>query len=99
MTDRELAEKAVRLCQKRGAEQAEALLIHQEEKAAGVFDQEVQIGGESATTRTILRIFRDHRGAVIHGNISSEEREERLESLVNQAFAILRSEEHTSELQ
>jgi PmbA protein len=86
MTDRELAEKAVRLCQKRGAEQAEALLIHQEEKAAGVFDQEVQIGGETATTRAILRIFRDHRGAVIHGNISSEER---LESLVNQAFAVL----------
>jgi PmbA protein len=90
MTDQELAEKAVRLCQKRGAEQTEALLIHQEEKATGVFDQQVQFSGTTDTTRTILRIFSDHRGAVIHGNVFSEQL---LESLVDQAFGVL---QHTS---
>ncbi len=90
MTDSELAENAVRLCQKRGAEQAEALLIRQEEKAAGVFNQEVQISGINEMARTILRVFRDHRGAVIHGNVSSEKL---LEALVDQALGVL---QHTS---
>jgi len=90
MTDSELAENAVRLCQKRGAEQIGALLIHQEEKAAGVFDRQVQISGMSETARIILRVFRDHRGAVIQGNVSSEKV---LEALVDQAFGIL---QHTS---
>jgi PmbA protein len=90
MTDSELAENAVRLCQKRGAEQTEVLLIRQEEKAAGVFDQQVQISGVSEMTRTVLRVFRDHRGAVIHGNVPSEKL---LEAFVDQAFANL---QHTS---
>lgn len=90
MTDSELAENAVRLCKKRGAEQIGALLIRQEEKAVGVFDQQVQISGAGETARIILRIFRDHRGAVIHGNVFSEKV---LEALVDQAFGIL---QHTS---
>lgn len=90
MNDRELAEQAIRLCQKQGAAQTEALLIHQEEKAASVFDQEVQLSGASETARIVLRIFRDHRGAVLLGHVSSEKI---LETLVNQAFSIL---QHTS---
>jgi PmbA protein len=91
MTDSDLAEAALRLCRKRGAEQAEALLIQHQEKAASVFNQKVQLTGASETTRMIIRVFRDHRGAVIHGNVASEEL---LETLVNQVLGIL---QHTSQ--
>ena len=91
MADSDLAEAALRLCRKRGAEQAEALLINHQEKAASVFNQKVQFSGASETTRIVIRVFRDHRGAVIHGNVTSEEL---LETLVNQVFGIL---PHTSQ--
>jgi len=90
MADSDLAEAALRLCRKRGAEQAEALLIQHQEKAASVFNQKVQLSGANETTRIIIRVFRDHRGAVIHGNVASEEL---LETLVNQVIGIL---QHTS---
>lgn len=91
MADSDLAEAALRLCRKRGAEQAEALLIQHREKAASVFNQKVQLSGASETARIIIRVFRDHRGAVIHGNVATEEL---LEMLVNQVFGIL---PHTSQ--
>jgi len=90
MADSDLAESALRLCQKRGAEQAEALLIRHQEKAVSVFNQKVQLSGVNETTRLIVRVFRDHRGAVIQGNVASEEM---LEALVNQGLGIL---PHTS---
>lgn len=86
MADSDLAEAALRLCRKRGAEQAEALLIQHQEKAASVFNQKVQLSGASETTRIVIRVFRDHRGAVIHGNFATEEL---LETLVNQVLGIL----------
>lgn len=86
MADSDLADIALRLCQKRGAEQAEALLIHQQEKAASVFNQKVQLSGANETKRMIVRVFRDHRGAVIHGNVASEEM---LETLVNHVMSNL----------
>jgi len=91
MADLDLAEAALRLCQKRGAEQAEALLIRHQEKATSVFNQKVQFSGANETTRMIVRVFRDHRGAVIHGNVATEEM---LETLVNQVIGIL---PHTSQ--
>src|SRR5215217_2648992 len=91
MADSDLADIALRLCQKRGAEQADALLIRQQEKAASVFNQQVQLSGANETQRMIVRVFRDHRGAVIHGNVTSEEL---LETLVSHAFGIL---QHTSQ--
>ena len=91
MADSDLAEAALRLCQKRGAEQAEALLIRHQEKATSVFNQKVQLSGANETTRMIVRVFRDHRGAVIHGNVATEEM---LETLVNQVIGIL---PHTSQ--
>lgn len=86
MADSDLTDIALRLCQKRGAEQAEALLIHHQEKAASVFNQKVQLSGVNETQRLIVRVFRDHRGAVIHGNVATEEM---LENLVNQVIGIL----------
>lgn len=91
MADSELADIALRLCKKRGAEQADALLIRQQEKAASVFNQQVQFSGVNETQRLIVRVFRDHRGAVIHGNVATEEL---LETLVSQVFGIL---QHTSQ--
>jgi PmbA protein len=91
MADSDLAEAALRLCQKRGAEQAEVLLIRHLEKAASVFNQKVQLSGANETTRMTVRVFRDHRGAVIHGNVATEEM---LETLVNQVIGIL---PHTSQ--
>lgn len=90
MADLDLAEAALRECKKRGAEQAEALLIRHQEKAASVFNQKVQLSGANETTRMIVRVFRDHRGAVIHGNVASEEM---LAALVDQVVGIL---PHTS---
>src|SRR5215213_5280216 len=90
MADSDLAEAALRLCQKRGAEQAEALLIRHQEKATSVFNQKVQFSAANETTRIIVRAFRDHRGAVIHGYVATEEM---LETLVNQVISIL---PHTS---
>lgn len=90
MADSDLAEAALRLCQKRGAEQADALLIRHQEKATSVFSQKVQFSGVNETARIIVRVFRDHRGAVIHGNIGTEEM---LDTLVNQVIGIL---PHTS---
>ncbi|HLM24295.1 MAG TPA: TldD/PmbA family protein [Pyrinomonadaceae bacterium] len=86
MADSDLAEAALRLCRKRGAEQADALLIQQQEKAVSVFNQKVQLSGANETTRMIIRVFYDHRGAVIHGNVATEEL---LETLVNQVLTNL----------
>ena len=86
MSESDLAEAALRLCRKRGAEQAEALLIQQQEKAVSVFNQKVQLSGATETARMIIRVFRDHRGAVIHGNVATEEL---LETLVNQVLGSL----------
>src|SRR5215212_422452 len=86
MADSDLAEAALRLCRKRGAEQADALLIQQQEKAVSVFNQKVQLSGANETTRMIIRVFHDHRGAVIHGNVATEEL---LETLVNQVLTNL----------
>jgi len=86
MADSDLAEAALRLCRKRGAEQADALLIQQQEKAVSVFNQKVQLSGANETTRMIIRVFYDHRGAVIHGNVATEEL---LETLVNQVLTSL----------
>ncbi len=86
MADSDLAEAALRLCQKRGAEQADALLIRHQEKATSVFNQKVQFSGVNETARIIVRVFRDHRGAVIHGNVVNEQM---LETLVDQVIGIL----------
>lgn len=86
MADSDLAEAALRLCQRRGAEQAEALLSHHQEKAASVFNQTVQLSAENEMKRMIVRVFRDHRGAVIHGNVATEEL---LETLIDQLMGIL----------
>jgi PmbA protein len=86
MEHQELLENAVRSCQKRGAEHTDALLLRQEEKAISIFDQQVQLSGTSETVRAVLRIFRDHRGAVI---VSHTPTESSLNSLVEQGFNLL----------
>lgn len=86
MNDSELVEDVVRLCRKQGADHAGALLLRQEEKAASVFGQQVQLSGASETARLILRLFRNHRGAVVTAHTSSEKV---LRPLVAQAFEML----------
>ena len=87
MNDRELVGDVVRLSRQRGAEHADALLIRQEEKAAGVFGQQVQLSGAGETARLTLRLFRDHKGAVISIHDFSEKT---LSSLVERAFDMMR---------
>jgi PmbA protein len=87
MNDRELVGDVVRLSRKRGAEHADALLIRQEEKAASVFGQQVQLSGAGETARLTLRLFRDHKGAVISSHDFSERT---LDSLVAGAFELMR---------
>lgn len=87
MSDRELVGDIVRLSQKQGAEHADALLIRQEEKAAGVFGQQVQLSGAGETARLTLRLFRDHKGAVISTHDLSEKA---LGALVARAFDMMR---------
>lgn len=87
MSDRELVGNVVRLSRKQGAEHADALLIRQEEKAAGVFGQQVQLSGAGETARLTLRLFRDHKGAVISTHDLSEKA---LGSLVERAFGMMR---------
>lgn len=87
MNDRELVDDVVRLSRKRGAEHADALLIRQEEKAAGVFGQRVQLSGAGETARLTLRLFRDHKGAVIS---THDFNEKTLSSMVERAFDMMR---------
>jgi len=87
---RELAASAVALCRKRGAEQAEALVVHQSEVAAGASGDEVQLSGASRSARVTVRLFRDNRGVVVIGHGSSERA---LDELVGRAVEML---PHTS---
>lgn len=69
---RQLAEAAVARCRRRGAAQAEALVVHQSEVAASVFGRQVQLSGASGSARVTVRLFRDNRGAVAVGHGASE---------------------------
>jgi PmbA protein len=73
MNEMELAQSAVRLAQKRGAERAEALVISQQERAVNVFNHQVQLSGQSEVTRLMVRLFRDNRGAIAIGRGCSEQ--------------------------
>lgn len=88
MEGRELAQKIVRLCQKKGADQAEALVINQQEKAVTAFNEQVQISGSTDVTRLTVRLIRDHKGAIISGRGSSEGA---LEEMVERALAASQS--------
>ena len=72
ISGKELAQSAVRLARKRGADQAEALVVKQHERAVSVFDHQVQLSGETEVTRVTVRLFRDNRGAVAIGRGCSE---------------------------
>jgi PmbA protein len=83
---KELAQSAVRLARKRGADQAEALVIRQHERAVNVFDHQAQLSGETEVTRVTIRLFRDNRGGVAIGHGCSERV---LEEMVGRAFSSL----------
>lgn len=80
----------MRLCRLRGADEAEALVIHRTEKAADVFNHRAQMSGESETTRLTLRLFRNNRATIAVGHGSCEAA---LEDMVEGALIIAR---HTS---
>jgi PmbA protein len=67
MDCRELAQKLVRLCRKKGADHAEALVVNQREKAITAFNGQVQLSGASDVTRFTVRLFRNHAGAIAVG--------------------------------
>lgn len=83
----EIARRAVQLCRRRGADQAEALVIRQKEKAASAFDQRIDLSGASDITRLTLRVFRDSRGAIVTGQGGDERA---LEETVARLFALAR---------
>ena len=83
----EIARSAVRLCRRRGADQAEALVIRQEERAASAFNQQIDVSGASDVVRLTLRIFRDSRGAILTGQAASERT---LEDMIERLFALSR---------
>lgn len=89
--EKELAERAVRLCQKLGAGQAEALVIHQQEKAAESFGRQVRLSGTTESTRMTVRLFRNQRGAVVTARGSSDQA---MKELIERSLAVIR---HTSQ--
>jgi PmbA protein len=86
ISSKELARSAVRLARRRGADQAEALVVRQHEKAVNVFDRQPQLSGETEVTRVTVRLFRDNRGGVAIGHGCSERV---LEEMVGRALASL----------
>ncbi len=87
MSNMELAETVVRLARKRGADEVEALVISQQEKAVNAFNQQVRLSGDSDTTRITVRLFRDNRGALAIGRGCSELM---LGEMIDRALASLR---------
>ena len=87
VSNEEFAQRAVRACRRRGADQAEALVVRQTERAAGIFNQEIQLSGVSDVTRITLRLFREQRGVVVTGQGLSEQA---LDNMVEQATAMSR---------
>src|SRR6185503_20053779 len=73
MKTEDLAQMAVRLCKRQGAEQADALVIRQQEKVVSVFNQQVSLSSISEVTRITIRLFSKYRGAVITVKGSSEQ--------------------------
>jgi PmbA protein len=86
-TNQELAKRAVSLCKRKGVDQAEALVVRRVEKTAEAFRQEVLRSGTSDTTSVILRLFRNHRGAVVVGRGSCEQM---LDRMINDAVEMAR---------
>jgi PmbA protein len=86
VSSRELARTAVGLALRRGADQAEALVVRQRERAVNVFDRQPQLSGETEVTRITVRLFRDNRGGVATGHGCSERV---LEEMVGRARASL----------
>ncbi|PYT02735.1 MAG: hypothetical protein DMF60_20500 [Acidobacteria bacterium] len=71
MDGRGLALEIVKLSRKQGADQAEALVINQREKAITGFDGQPQLSGDTEVTRLTVRLIRNHRGAIISGRGST----------------------------
>jgi PmbA protein len=84
MKSEEIAEKSVRLAAKLGATQTSVLATTHRGKTVEVFNQHVQSASDEETTRLVIRVFKDDRGAVVNGQCSSEEV---IEALVKQAMS------------
>jgi PmbA protein len=72
MKSEELAQRAVQLARRSGADQAEALVVQLREKAINVFNRETQLSGSSDVSHITVRLFKQNRGAVMTCQGSSE---------------------------
>jgi PmbA protein len=86
MTTEDLARTAIQICRRRGADQADALVIGRREKAVQIFNQESPLTASSEMTRFTLRLFSGHKGAVATGIGNMEQA---IESTVGQAMALI----------
>src|SRR5689334_15408895 len=84
MENEALAKRAVELCKQRGADEADALVMRKRENAFQVFYRDNSLSATSDTTRITLRVFSNHKGAIISGRGASEQT---LEAMVAQAVA------------
>lgn len=84
MENEALAKRAVELCKQRGADEADALVIRKRENALQVFYRDSSLAASSDTTRITIRLFSNHKGAIISGRGTSEQT---LESMIAQALA------------
>src|SRR5215208_5839772 len=84
MDSEALAKRAVELCKRRGADEADALVINKRESASQVFYRDSSLAANSDTTRITIRLFRNHKGAIVTGRGASEQT---LESMIAQALA------------
>ena len=84
MESEALAKRAVELCKQRGADEADALVINKRESASQVFYRDSSLAANSDTTRITIRLFSNHKGAIVTGRGTSEQT---LESMIAQALA------------
>jgi len=84
MKSEEVAEKTVRLAAKLGATQTSVLATTHRGKTVEVFNQRVRSTSDEETTRLVIRIFQNDRGAVVNGQCSSDEI---IEGLTKQAMS------------
>jgi PmbA protein len=85
MENEALARRAVDLCRRRGADEADALVMRKRENAFQVFYRDSSLAATSDTTRITLRVFSNHKGAIITGRGASEPT---LEAMVAQAVTL-----------
>jgi PmbA protein len=73
MENEALARRAVELCKQKGADEADALVVRKRENALQVFYRDSSLAASTDNTRITMRVFSNHKGAMISGRGASEQ--------------------------